>query len=181
MFPVFAHFIHTHLSSLPLILLSLPPLSFAQSVSGAPLLASFSASLPPPPPPPCYGCFAQQRWRERKGGEELPLLVKQQLGNSSGSNKDSTTLLWLMPARTPTRLLQAYLVCPYMSLDSVTRRAAKHTKPVVHRQDHTNTPKEENTPLQQKMPCETCSHHKLDWELHIQWLQGSVSGTLGWN
>lgn len=173
MFPVSAHFIHTRLSSLPLILLPLTPLSFVQSVSGAPLLASFSASLPAPPPP-CYGCFAQQRWRERKGGGEvLPLLVKQQLGNSSGSNKDSTTLLWLMQARTPTRLLRAYLVCPYMSLDSVTTRVAKHTKPVVHRQDHTNTPKEENTPSQQKC--------HVDWELNIQWLQGSVSGTLGWN
>lgn len=29
-------------------------------------------------------------------------------------------------------------------------RAAQHTKPVVHPQDHTNTPSEGNTPSQQK-------------------------------
>lgn len=74
----------------------------------------FLLPLCPTPPSRC-GCFAQQRWRERGWGGVgvLPLMLKQQLGNSSGSNKDSTTLLWLMPACAPTRLLQAYLVRPY--------------------------------------------------------------------
>lgn len=50
---------------------------------------------------------------QEEGEEALPLFAKQQLGNSSGSNKDSTTLRWLMPACTPTRLFQAYLLHPY--------------------------------------------------------------------
>lgn len=72
------------------------------------------------------------------GGEEevLPPLVKQQLGNSSGSNKCPATLPWLMPAyahRTITGLFSTSM----RSLDSVTMWAAKHTEPVVCRWDHT--------------------------------------------
>lgn len=115
----------------------LPPLIFAPSAPGALLPSSLSVSSPSFLP--WMFCSAVVGGRgEDEGGEEevLPPLVKQQLGNSSGSNKCPATLPWLMPAyahRTITGLFSTSM----RSLDSVTMWAAKHTEPVVCRRDHT--------------------------------------------
>lgn len=116
----------------------LPSLCFTLSVSGVLLTVSFSISSP------SFSlwmfCSAETREEERRGGdgrrgwrrgEVLPFLVKQQLGNSSGSNKGSTSLLWLMAAhahQTITGLFRIYV----RPLGSVTIWDAKHTKSMMY-------------------------------------------------
>lgn len=105
-----------------------------------------SSGSSPPPFVLWMFCSAEmegEEGEEEERGEVLPLLVRQQLGNSSGSNKGSTTLLWLMPVHTHQTITGLFSTC-IRSLGSVTMRAAKHTN--VPWRPHRG----ENTPFQWK-------------------------------